>query len=193
MNNMDKMLNIADVSYDVETYLIKRNENVDLESRNYNMNSSDWDKMNKWFITNQGREIELPPNTEFIGGKYDPNTGTTVTLFKDTKTGEIKAGCAGTNFNAGGEEKDKDVSNWFDIANYGIGVNGPEVQFVLDYFKEMNIYPTEITGHSLGGCIAQISGLQLQIDITVFNSAPLYNDFSSSIFETSNRLGISQA
>ena len=50
MNNMDQMLNIANVSYDIETYLIKRNENVDLESRNYNMNSSDWDKMNQWFV-----------------------------------------------------------------------------------------------------------------------------------------------
>ena len=145
MNNMDQMLNIADVSYYIETYLIKRNENVDLESRNYKLDSNEWKDMNEWFIKNQGREIELPPNTEFIGGKYDPNTGTTVTLFKDTKTGEIKAGCAGTNFNAGGEEKEKDVGNWSDIAYYGIGVDGPEVQFVLDYFKEMNIYPTKIT------------------------------------------------
>lgn len=197
MNNMDQMLNIANVSYDIETYLIKRNENVDLESRNYNMNYSDWKDMNKWFVENQGREIELPPNTEFIGGKYDPNTGTTVTLFKDTVTGEIKAGCAGTNFNAGKGEKDKDVGNWFDIAYYGIGVDGPEVQFVLDYFKEMNIYPTEITGHSLGGCIGQITGLKLQIDITVFNSAPLSNDMSTFIIDnllnSSANIGISQA
>ena len=145
MNNMDQMLNIADVSYDVETYLIKVNRNKTGNEINYTLDGESWKDMNQWFVENQGREIELPPNTEFIGGKYDPNTGTTVTLFKDTVTGEIKAGCAGTNFNAGGEEKDKDVGNWFDIANYGIGVNGPEVQFVLDYFKEMNIYPTEIT------------------------------------------------
>ena len=189
MNNMDQMLNIADVSYYIETYLIKRNENVDLESRNYKLDSNEWKDMNEWFIKNQGREIELPPNTEFIGGKYDPNTGTTVTLFKDTKTGEIKAGCAGTNFNAGGEEKDKDVGNWFDIAYYGIGVDGPEVQFVLDYFKEMNIYPTEITGHSLGGCIAQITGLKLQIDVTVFNSAPLSNDMSTSVIDNLIKVG----
>ena len=145
MNNMNQMLNIANVSYDIETYLININQDLEPTSRNYNMNSNKWKDMNEWFIKNQGREIELPPNTEFIGGKYDPNTGTTVTLFKDTVTGEIKAGCAGTNFNAGGEEKDKDVGNWFDIANYGIGVDGPEVQFILDSFKEMNIYPTEIT------------------------------------------------
>ena len=145
MNNMDQMLNIADVSYDVETYLIKVNRNKTGNEINYTLDGESWKDMNKWFITTQGREIELPPNTEFIGGKYDPNTGTTVTLFKDTKTGEIKAGCAGTNFKAGKGEIDKDVGNWFDIAYYGIGVDGPEVQFVLDSFKEMNIYPTEIT------------------------------------------------
>ncbi len=52
MNNMDQMLNIADVSYDVETYLIKVNENRDINQRNYTIYKESWNKMNEWFVEN---------------------------------------------------------------------------------------------------------------------------------------------
>ena len=65
---------------------------------------------------------------------------------------------------------------------YGISPYGEEVNSIINFFNQMGVYPSRISGHSLGGCIAQLVGLRLNIDIEVYNSAPLYLDSTNVIF-----------
>lgn len=134
------------------------------------------------FETYLGQEI--PNNIELIGAHHDEATGTTVVMCRDTNTGDILASCTGTNFGAGSKELIKDVWNWVDIANFGMDPYGQEVTSILNFFDEMGVYPNRVSGHSLGGCLAQIIGLRLNIDIEVFNSAPLYTILSNLLFQT---------
>ncbi len=162
-------LYLSSLSYNVENYMTALKATT-IDFKEGNKSALD-------FETYLGQEI--PNNIELIGAHYDVATGTTVVMCRDTNTGDILASCTGTNFGSGSKELIKDVWNWVDIANFGMDPYGQEVTSILNFFDEMGVYPNRVSGHSLGGCLAQIVGLRLNIDIEVFNSAPLYTILSN--------------
>ena len=179
---MNKDFQLASKAYEVETAILKLDKNI-LEQYQLETESN-------ITITNKDEAIKLgvdfPDGLELLGANYNKTTGTTVILCQDTNTGEILASCAGTNFYPG--ETSKDVNNWFDIMSYGISPYGEEVNSIINFFNQMRAYPSRISGHSLGGCIAQLVGLRLDIDIEVYNSAPLYLDGTNVIALIRDRL-----
>lgn len=115
----------------------------------------------------------IPNNLEYIDDFYDEVTGTSGTAFKDKDTGKVIIAYSGTNMEADGI-KDPLV----DI--FGIGLNlgihyAPPYAF---YEKMAAKYGPEnliLTGHSLGGNIAQRVALRFNAPMTiVYNPAPLY-------------------
>ncbi len=115
----------------------------------------------------------IPNNLEYIDDFYDEVTGTSGTAFKDKDTGKVIIAYSGTNMEADGI-KDPLV----DV--FGIGLNlgihyAPPYAF---YEKMAAKYGPEnliLTGHSLGGNIAQRVALRFNAPMTiVYNPAPLY-------------------
>ena len=115
----------------------------------------------------------IPNNLEYIDDFYDEVTGTSGTAFKDKDTGKVIIAYSGTNMEADGI-KDPLV----DL--FGIGLNlgihyAPPYAF---YEKMAAKYGPEnliLTGHSLGGNIAQRVALRFNAPMTiVYNPAPLY-------------------
>ena len=142
---MNKDFQLANKAYEVETAILKLDKNI-LEQYQLETESN-------ITITNKDEAIKLgvqfPEGLELLGANYNKTTGTTVILCQDTNTGEILASCAGTNFYPG--ETSKDVNNWFDIMSYGISPYGEEVNSIINFFNQMGMYPSRISGHSLGG------------------------------------------
>ncbi len=172
---MNKDFQLSNFAYGVETWILKNQGALPKERNNHAVTSSDiYDEEGNCLLNEP-----IPNGFEFIGANYNDTTGTTVILCRDTNTGEILASCAGTSSYPG--ETSKDVNNWFDIMSYGISPYGEEVDSIVNFFKQMGAYPSRISGHSLGGCIAQLVGLRLDIDIEVYNSAPLYLDSTNVI------------
>ncbi|MGY3709143.1 hypothetical protein ACWOA5_08655 [Granulicatella adiacens] len=119
------------------------------------------------------RKKVIPNNLEYIDDFYDEVTGTSGTAFKDKDTGKVIIAYSGTNMEADGI-KDPLV----DL--FGIGLNlgihyAPPYAF---YEKMAAKYGPEnliLTGHSLGGNIAQRVALRFNAPMTiVYNPAPLY-------------------
>lgn len=115
----------------------------------------------------------IPSNLEYIDDFYDEVTGTSGTAFKDKDTGKVIIAYSGTNVQADGF-KDPLV-DVFGIA-LGFGIHyAPPYAF---YEKMAAKYGPEnliLTGHSLGGNIAQRVALRFNAPMTiVYNPAPLY-------------------
>ena len=179
---MNKDFQLSNFAYGVETWILKNQGALPKEGNNHAVTSSDiYDEEGNCLLNEP-----IPNGFEFIGANYNDTTGTTVILCRDTNTGEILASCAGTSSYPG--ETSKDVNNWFDIMSYGISPYGEEVNSIINLFNQMGMYPSRISGHSLGGCIAQLVGLRLNIDIEVYNSAPLYLDSTNVISLIRDRL-----
>lgn len=179
---MNKDFQLSNFAYAVETSILDNRDVFPKEGNNVTVTSND-------IFDNEGNNLlkePIPNGFEFIGANYNDTTGTTVILCRDTNTGEILASCAGTNFYPG--ETSKDVDNWFDIMSYGISPYGEEVDSIINFFNQMGMYPSRISGHSLGGSVAQLVGLRLNIDIEVYNSAPLYLDSTNVIALIRDRL-----
>ena len=120
----------------------------------------------------QGDKV-IPNNLEYIDDFYDEVTGTSGTAFKDKDTGKVIIAYSGTNVEADGF-KDPLV-DVFGIA-LGFGIHyAPPYAF---YEKMAAKYGPEnliLTGHSLGGNIAQRVALRFNAPMTiVYNPAPLY-------------------
>ena len=179
---MNKDFQLSNFAYAVETSILDNRDVFPKEGNNITVTSND-------IFDNEGNSLlkePIPNGFEFIGANYNDTTGTTVILCRDTNTGEILASCAGTSSYLG--ETSKDVNNWLDIMSYGISPYGEEVNSIINFFNQMGAYPSRISGHSLGGCIAQLVGLRLDIDIEVYNSAPLYLDGTNVIALIRDRL-----
>ena len=142
---MNKDFQLSNKAYDVETSILKHQK--DLNQSNDNITITNKDEATKL-------GVQFPEGLELLGANYNKTTGTTVILCRDTNTGEILASCAGTSSYPG--ETSKDVHNWFDIMSYGISPYGEEVDSIINFFNQMGAYPSRISGHSLGGCIAQL-------------------------------------
>lgn len=128
---------------------------------------------------------KFPPQLEFVDVLYDSKTSLCVTAFKNTTTGNITLGFAGTNFDNGGGESLKDVSQWAAIAFSGDAASAAYFakgnQFIQNLKQEGYVIDT-VTGHSLGGRNGAILGMKHQIPNMIFyNAAPLSNTFGQAI------------
>ena len=153
---MNKDFQLSDFAYGVETWILTNirtlaNNGIS-NPNNTTITSNDiYDKEGNCLLNEP-----IPNGFEFIGANYNKTTGTTVILCQDTNTGEISASCAGTSSYPG--EASKDVNNCFDIMCYGISPYGEEVNSIINFFNQMGMYPSRISGHSLGGSVAQTIG-----------------------------------
>lgn len=166
---------ISTISYEVENGL-------------YNGLSNDKIKSQLKKLQYSGK---FPSNLEYIDSFYDKNTSLSGVAFKDTTTGRVTIGFAGTNLDDGFIEKVKDLG-----ADGSIAFNGPTD--TSNYFKQghnfiqkiKNDYPVEtITGHSKAGRDAIILGVSNNIqNIVTYNPAPVTHDVLQALTSFLNPL-----
>lgn len=116
---------------------------------------------------------KIPSNLEYLDSTYDNKTGTSGTAFLDKNTGEVIIAYTGTNKDGNAVQ---DIIG-ADLGGIAIGL-GVHYQPALDFYETIRgQYGDNITltGHSLGGNVAQRVALEYNVDNTVvYNSAPLY-------------------
>ena len=118
-----------------------------------------------------------PEKLEYLEDTYDEKTGTSATAFRDKDTGEIILSYTGTNLESGWKEIYKDVIK-SDVGEIGFGSGSTHYEPVYEFYEKIREkYGDNIilTGHSLGGNIAQRVALQYNVPKTIiYNPAPLY-------------------
>lgn len=121
---------------------------------------------------------EIPSNLEYIDDFYDPSTGTSGTAFKDKNTGKVVVSYTGTN-----PDGDFIKDGLTDIYSIGRGFGYHYDNAYTFYEKMAEKYGAEnliLTGHSLGGNVAQRVALKYNARMTiVYNPAPLYVKLTS--------------
>ncbi|WP_367783927.1 hypothetical protein AB1395_03585 [Streptococcus pluranimalium] len=118
-------------------------------------------------------KLLLPDNLQYLDSTYDNKTGTSGTAFLDKNTGEVIIAYTGTNKDGNAVQ---DIIG-ADLGGIGMGIGG-HYQPAFDFYETIRgQYGDNITltGHSLGGNVAQRVALEYNVDNTVvYNSAPLY-------------------
>ena len=118
------------------------------------------------------RKYSIPSNMDYLEDMYDPETGTSATAFRNKDTGEIILAYTGTNFQS--EFLKDGAVDVTEVVTAGEEHYKPALEF---YERVRAKYGNNIvlTGHSLGGNIAQRVALEYNVQKTVvYNSAPLY-------------------
>lgn len=155
--SMISTLDASNLSYELESVRIK---------------SPDLTEVSKVLAVAQ-QEKKIPSNLEYIDDFYDPSTGTSGTAFKDKTTGKVVVSYTGTNPDG---EFIKDGLT--DIYSIGRGFGYHYDNAYTFYEKMAEKYGAEnliLTGHSLGGNVAQRVALKYNARMTiVYNPAPLY-------------------
>ena len=112
-----------------------------------------------------------PEKLEYLDDFYDKDTGTSGTAFKDKDTGEVILAYTGSN----------DLWNdWIktDIGRIGLGLGDDHVNSARKFYEKIRAeYGDDIilTGHSLGGNLAQWIALYYNVQKTIiYNPAPLH-------------------
>lgn len=132
----------------------------------------------------------MPLNFTYLSSFRDPVTGTSGVAFKDKPSGKTIIAFTGTNLDSD-SINDAVMTDGLSIA-FGTGHHyGPAYQFYEKVMKENGLNPEDVilTGHSLGGNIAQRVALKYNAPETiVYNAAPLYIPslavpYASNIFE----------
>lgn len=120
------------------------------------------------------RNYNIPSNMEYLEDMYDPKTGTSGIAFRNKDTGEVILAYTGTNLSFRPEVL-KDAGTDF---NEVIIAGGEHYKPAYEFYERVRAkYGNNIvlTGHSLGGNIAQRVALEYNVQKTVvYNSAPLY-------------------
>ena len=115
-----------------------------------------------------------PENLEYLRDFYDKDTGSSGTAFKDKDTGEVILAYTGTNPN---NDKWNDAVKT-DIGRIALGLGNGHVDPARKFYEEIRAeYGDDIilTGHSLGGNLAQWIALHYNVQKTIiYNPAPLY-------------------
>lgn len=118
-----------------------------------------------------------PEKLEYLEDTYDEKTGTSATAFRDKDTGEIILSYTGTNLESGWKEIYKDVIK-SDVGEIGFGSGSTHYEPAYEFYEKIREkYGDNIilTGHSLGGNVAQRVALQYNVQKTIiYNPAPLY-------------------
>jgi hypothetical protein len=118
------------------------------------------------------RNYNIPSNMEYLEDMHDSGTGTSGTVFRNKDTGEIILAFTGTNFQS---------EFWKDAGTDLYEINFPVLEHCIPAFEFYEHVRAKygnnivLTGHSLGGSIAQRVALEYNVQKTVvYNSAPLY-------------------
>lgn len=116
----------------------------------------------------------FPSNLEYLEDTYDKETGTSATAFRDKDTGEVIIAYTGTNPDT---DKFNDIVK-SDIVEIALSMGAEHYKPAYKFYEKIRAeYGDNIvlTGHSLGGNIAQRVALEYNAPKTiVYNSAPLY-------------------
>ena len=122
-------------------------------------------------------KFKISSKLEYLEDTYDEKTGTSATAFRDKDTGEIILSYTGTNLESGLKESYKDAIKT-DIGEIGLGLDSTHYEPAYKFYEKIREkYGDNIilTGHSLGGNIAQRVALQYNVQKTIiYNPAPLY-------------------
>ena len=125
-------------------------------------------------------KFKISSKLEYLEDTYDEKTGTSATAFRDKDTGEIILSYTGTNLESGLKEFYKDVIKT-DVGEIGFGSGSTHYEPAYKFYEKIREkYGDNImlTGHSLGGNIAQRVALKYNVQKTiVYNPAPLYTKF----------------
>ena len=117
---------------------------------------------------------KYPNRLEYLRDFYDKDTGSSGTAFKDKDTGEVILAYTGTN---------PDNDKWndavkTDIGRIALGLGDGHVDPARKFYEEIRAeYGDDIilTGHSLGGNLAQWIALHYNVQKTIiYNPAPLH-------------------
>ena len=129
-----------------------------------------------------------PLNFTYLSSFRDPDTGTSGVAFKDETSGKTIIAFTGTNLESD-SINDAVMTDGLSIA-FGTGHHYDSAyQFYEDVLKKNGLNPEDVilTGHSLGGNVAQRVALKYNAPETiVYNAAPLYISASLSIFSAKN-------
>lgn len=146
--------------------------NLSYELERVRVKSPDLTEVSKVLAVAQ-QEKKIPNNLEYIDDFYDPSTGTSGTAFKDKNTGKVVVSYTGTNPSG---DFGMDIST--DVYSVGFGIGYHYDNAYTFYEKMAEKYGADnliLTGHSLGGNVAQRVALKYNARMTiVYNPAPLY-------------------
>ena len=173
LDGQNPTLDASDLSYEFEKARINGATNEDVDSRYFK------------------EENKIKPlNFTYLSSFRDPVTGTSGVAFKDETSGKTIIAYTGTNPDSD-MVNDAIMTDGFSIA-FGTGHHyGSAYQFYEKVLKDNGLNPNDVilTGHSLGGNVAQRVALKYNVPETiVYNAAPLYIPslavpYASNIFE----------
>ena len=173
LDGTNPTLDASDLSYEFEKARINGATNEDVDSLYFE------------------EEYKIKPlNFTYLSSFRDPVTGTSGVAFKDETSGKTIIAYTGTNPDSD-MVNDAIMTDGFSIA-FGTGHHyGSAYQFYEKVLKDNGLNPNDVilTGHSLGGNVAQRVALKYNAPKTiVYNAAPLYIPslavpFTSNIFE----------
>ena len=119
-------------------------------------------------------KFKINPSLEYLDDFYDKDTGSSGTAFKDKDTGEVILAYTGTNLD---NDKWNDAVKT-DFGRIALGLGDGHVDPARKFYEEIRAeYGDDIilTGHSLGGNLAQWIALHYNVQKTIiYNPAPLY-------------------
>lgn len=171
LDGTNPTLDASDLSYEFEKARIKGATDEDVDSR---------------YFKEEGKI--KPDNFQYLSSFRDPDTGTSGVAFKDETSGKTIIAFTGTNPNSD-FYNDVIKTDGLSIA-FGTGHHYDSAyQFYENVLKENGLNPEDVilTGHSLGGNVAQRVALKYNAPETiVYNAAPLYIPASLSIFSAKN-------
>ena len=134
------------------------------------------------FVELEKKTGSFPPELEFVTGFYDEQTGSSGSLFRNTKLDNYILAYTGTNYYF---DREKDL--YADVVGICLG-QGEHYPPCYRFYKRMTKKYGEniiLTGHSLGGNIAMRVALEYNVKETiVYNAAPLYLKDGVNIFMT---------
>jgi len=165
--------------YDKETVLDGTIPTLDASELSYEFEKARIQGSTDKYVVDDYSKTEnavMPPTFKYVSSFRDNATGTSGVAFKDTTTGKVIIAYTGTNLDSDGF-KDAIMTDVISIA-LGTGHHyAPAYQFYEKVLKENGLNPEDIilTGHSLGGNIAQRVALKYNaLKTIVYNPAPLY-------------------
>ena len=171
LDGTNPTLDASDLSYEFEKARINGATNEDVDSLYFE------------------EEYKIKPlNFTYVSSFRDPDTGTSGVAFKDETSGKTIIAYTGTNLDSD-SVNDAVMTDGLGIA-FGTGHHyGPAYQFYEKVLKDNGLNPNDVilTGHSLGGNVAQRVALKYNAPKTiVYNAAPLYIPAGLSIFSVKN-------
>ena len=171
LDGTNPTLDASDLSYEFEKARIRGVSDERLES----------------FYFREENKI-MPENFQYLSSFRDPDTGTSGVAFRDKTSGKTIIAYTGTNPNSD-FYNDAIKTDGLSIA-FGMGHHYDSAyQFYENVLKENGLNPEDVilTGHSLGGNVAQRVALKYNAPETiVYNAAPLYIPAGLSIFSAKN-------